>query len=164
MTKQRGGSDKCLQIFEGRIHWGGREMLQCEPYQVVGLGAKGWNQKRKNKTKQKKKIPSKSKNSTEGYINQSPHENDIYPYPPHWGHGDFLWGRKLSIWDIWEDCRSALLLAELRERAVPWCWETNRSLSGQQVSHQHCQLESFRQEVKVVVVSNWNHKRKVCLE
>lgn len=36
-------------------------MLQCEPYQVVGLGAKGWNQKRKNKTKQKKKSLQKAK-------------------------------------------------------------------------------------------------------
>lgn len=163
MTKQRGGSDKCLQIFEGCIHRGGREILQCEPYQVVGLGAKGWNQKRgKNQNKTEK--TSESKNSTEGYTNQSPHENDICPYPPHWGCGDFLRGGKLSIWDIWENCRSALLPAELKERAVPWCWETNRSLSGQQVSHQHCQLESFRQEVKVIFVSNWNHKRKVCLE
>lgn len=130
-----------------------------------GIRSKGMEseKEKKKKPKENRKNPSQTKNSTEGYTNQIPHEN-IYPYPPHWGCGDFLRGGKLSIWDIWEDCRSALLLAELKERAVPWCWETNRSLSGQQVSHQDCQLESSRQEVKVVFVSNWNHKRKVCLE
>lgn len=32
------------------------EILQCEPYQVVGLGAKGWNQKRKKINPNPKKL------------------------------------------------------------------------------------------------------------
>lgn len=121
---------------------------------------KGKNPKKQNKTEK----PHRAKIQLKATQTKVLMKMIYNPYPPHWGCGDFLRGRKLSIWDIWEDCRSALLLAELKERAVPWCWETNRSLSGQQVSHQHCQLESFRQEVKVIFVSNWNHKRKVCLE
>lgn len=77
-------------------------MLQCEPYQVVGLGAKGWNQKRKNKTKQKKKIPSKSKNSTEGYINQSPHENDIYIHIPYTGDMEIFSEVENSVYETYE--------------------------------------------------------------
>lgn len=37
------------------------EILQCEPYQVAGLRAKGWNQKRKKKNKPKPKKPHKAK-------------------------------------------------------------------------------------------------------
>lgn len=43
---------------------------------------------------------------------------------------------------------SALMHTELRERVEPGYWKTNGSLSREQVSHKHCQLERFRQEVR----------------
>lgn len=49
MTKQ-GGSDKCLQIFEGRIHWGGRDFA----VRVIpggGIRSKSMESKKKKNSK-----------------------------------------------------------------------------------------------------------------